>query len=467
MPYSYTRRPRPAQLQALKKLFRCKRLLLWGDVGSGKTKVALDFCSVMISAGLIERVLVVASLTALVGTWEEQISLDAPQLHYSIFHPDFTTDWTAPVILTTYDYVKSRRKKCLTRKTGFKKDTSQLDKILSFNPDLVVFDESHRIKNPYSARAKFAHRLAGVCEYALCLTGTPQGNKKVLDLWSQFQFLNPGLLEDSFKDFKNHYCIFSYGGVELEKFKHLDKLAKITGPYIMRMKTTGLPPQVDIPYRVDLTPRAKELYRQMEREFVVELSKEKKVTAPIVLAKLTKLSQMTGGFIRDNDGQDHQIHTCKLDALQDICEELKEAGTQRVVVFARFHWELNKIHETLAPQWPTYMITGQTPATQRQLACEMYNSSGGIIIAQSGTGAEALNLQAGNYEIDFSIDYSYINYVQRRGRIHRTGQTKTCFYYQLRAKGTVDNRIYRLLEEHRDASQEFLKLLNDIRRDVK
>jgi SNF2 family DNA or RNA helicase len=339
--------------------------------------------------------------------------------------------------------------------------------LINWEPDIVVIDEGHRIKNPHSQRAKLCHRLGLVCEYAIDLTGTPKGNKRILDLWSQFQFLVPGLLDSTFGDYKNRYGIRSgFGGFKIIKFRNVKGLSKILAPYIMRIKSEGLPEQVDIPYRVDLTPKAKAIYSQMAIQMLAELEEEKVVTAPIALAKMIKLRQIAGGFIRTNEGEDIEVHRCKLDALQEICEDLKESGVERVVIFAAFHWEIKRIREVLANDWATYTLTGKSKAMERKLAVSMYNSNGGALIAQCSTGAETLNLQAGNYCIDYSTDYSYTNYVQRRKRIHRIGQTKTCFYYQLRAKGTLDASLYRAFGEHQEASDQFVKLLKEVREQI-
>lgn len=465
MSYNYTRKPRPGQLAAMKKWYRQKRLLLWADPGEGKTKVALDFIGTMISHGKAKRALVIAPKTALAATWEEQLELDCPWIKYGIYHPDYPEpDWGLPLILTSYDYVKVRRKKCSTRKKGYKRDTSRRDKLVEWNPDIVVIDEGHRIKNGNSQRAKLCHRLGLVCEYAIDLTGTPKGNKRILDFWSQFRFVVPGLLEDTFGAFKDEYAIRSgFGNFKMKRFRNVKQLSRILAPYIMRIKSEGLPGQLDIPYRVDLTPKAKQLYRQMAEQMLAELDEEKTVTAPIALAKMIKLRQISGGFIRTNEGEDVPVHTCKLDAIQEICEDLKESDVERVVIFAAFHWEIKKIREVLANTWNTYLITGKSSAIERKLAVSLYNSAGGALIAQAATGAETLNLQAGNYCIDYSTDYSYTNHVQRRKRIHRIGQTKTCFYYQLRAKGTLDARIYRMFDKHQEASDQFVELLKEIR----
>lgn len=473
MSYPYTRRPRPGQLLAMKRCYKRQRQLIIGPPGTGKTKVAIDFISVLLQAGKIKRALVIAPLTAIVGVWEEQLEIDAPQLKYSLVRPDSPIKDDVPLLLTNYDYFRPRRKKKRSKRTGliikdrFFRDHSVLDALIAWEPDVVVLDESHKIKNPYSKNSKAAHKLCRVPPFVIELTGTPQGNKKVLDLWSQFEALQPGLLDSTYNEFKDHYCIWGgFGGYEFVKFRNVKELATLIRPYITRLKEEELPKQQNIPVRVDMTPRAKELYKQMEKEFLVELrtlkGQKKTIVAPIVLAKMTKLRQIAGGFIIDEEGKTHDIHTCKLETMKEIMDELKEAGVKRVVIYAAFKWELKKIREWLT-DWVTFSIDGSTPPTQRRLAIQIYNESGGVMICQTATGSESINLQAGNYEIDYSSDFSYINYVQRRKRIHRPPQKKTCFYYQLKCKGTIDVDIYRLFEEHLSADKEFMQLIDAIK----
>lgn len=481
MRYPYARKPRPGQLRAMKRAYKYKRQAVFGPPGTGKTKVALDFIGVLLKNKIIKRVLVLAPLTAIVGVWEEQIEIDCPWLRYSIWRRKQEPDWNSQALLINYDLFIPRRKKKRSKRTGkiipdkFFRDHAILNKLIEWEPDVIIFDESHKIKNPYSKRSKAAHKLARTGTYVLCLTGSPQGNKKVLDLWSQFEALQPGLLDQTYDEFKNHYCIWTgFGGHELLKFKNIKHLAHLIAPFVTRLKEEELPKQNDIPIRIDMTPRAKQIYRQMEKEFLTDVSEEfkklkrskkpvsKMVATPIVLSKMLKLSQISGGFIRDEEGNDIPLHTCKLEALKEIMDDLKESKIKRVVIYARFKWELKKIREWLG-DWVTYTIDGDTPIEMRRMAIEMYNNSGGVVICQTATGSESLNLQAGNYEIDYSTDYSYINYFQRRKRIHRSGQKKPCYFYQLKCKGTIDVDLYRLFADNESADKEFMKLIDMVK----
>jgi SNF2 family DNA or RNA helicase len=489
MSYPYTRRPRPGQTRAMIRTWRRRRQLIWGDPGTGKTKIALDFIGTLIHHNKIKKALVVGPLRALIGTWEEQIEIDLPWLPYQIVRPKDDINWDLQFLLINYDFYRPRRKKKRSKRTGeilkdefggdrTYRDRETLEALIAWEPDVVVFDESHRIKNPYSANSRAAHKLSRVPQFLMLLTGTPKGNKKVLDLWSQFQAIQPGLLEDDYKEFKDHYCVWGgFEGREFKKFRHISELAKKIAPYTTRLKEGELPKQQDVPIRVDMTPRAKELYSQMERDFLVDVSEEYKrlkragkkaviskiVQTPIILSKMIKLAQISGGFIRDEESKDIPLHTCKLEAMKEIMDDLKESGVKRCVIYARFLWELKKIREWLT-DWVTFEISGQTKPDSVKLAMQIYNTSGGVMLCQSSTGAESLNFQKGNYELDYSIDHSYINYIQRRKRIHRPGQTKPCYYYQLMCKGTIDVDIYRFLKEGAEDDRLFSKLLEEMKR---
>lgn len=489
MSYRYTRPPMSHQLVAMKRIFRRKRQLVWFDPGEGKTKVALDFIGTMLDHKKIQRALVVAPPTAIFGVWLEQIELDCPWIHYSILSPDTDCDWSASVILTSYSYFIDRRKKkrskrdgrVLTDKLGHDKmfrDKEKLNRLIEWEPQVVVLDESHKIKNRQSRSAKSAHKLARVCEYMILLSGSPKGNKKVLDLWSQFEALEPGLL-GSYQEFESEYCIKGgAGGHEIIKFRGLNRLAPILAPYITRRKAEGLPPMNEIVYRIDLPPKARMMYLKMEKEFVIALDKQmnlledmtdeekfdRAIHASNVLASYMKIRQIAGGFIHDTEkNEDIPVHNVKLEAVEEICEELKAADICRVVIFATFRWELEQIRKVLATKWTTYTIHGGVPMAQRKLALEMFKNDGGAMIIQNSIGSESLNLQSANYAIIYSKGFSIIEWQQMKKRIHRKGQDKPCFYYLLRAKGTIDVRIYRILREGVAAHEEFAQMIEEVR----
>jgi len=472
MPYPYLQEPLPDQRRAMKKLHKVKNLLVRGDMGTGKTKIAVDFIANMVWHKKISRAIVVVPSEAL-GVWIAQIEDNCPFLLYSLLLKGETCDWDVNLILTTYDHICPRRKRKkptqraikMAEKAGRKLkkryfiDKHVVESIIRWKPEVAVIDEGHKIKRPTARRSKAVHLLGAIAEYTIDLTGTPTGNKKVLDLWSQFKFLKPDLLEEDFADFKQHYAVWGgFGGFQFLRHKNLKHLQKLIAPHSIVIRSVGLPEQNFIRYPVIMPPEAKDIYRQMEEEFVAYVQGQN-VVASIVITKMMKLSQIAGGHIKNEAKENLPVHRAKLDAITNILDELLEQGQQRVVIFARFIWELDEIRKILDEQgWNTHRIKGKVPKE----AMDRFNDEGGAMLCQTASGSGSNNLQAANYCIFYSTDYSLINYLQAIKRIHRLGQTKVCHYYFLQSKGTIDIRIYNLLKENKNAAEEITALMEGI-----
>lgn len=437
----------------MKRIYRHKRLGLFWEMGTGKTKVVLDFIGTMLYHKKIGRALGIVQLKLIDGVWEPEIEKNWPKvkrLEYYILRPDnFKRGlWrNSPFILTNYDYARTITKE-----------------LMEWAPDLVALDEGHKIKNPYARQSKMAHKLGNVCQYAIEMTGTPIGNHP-LDLWSQFKFLVPGLLEPTFKEFKDHYvATWEHGGYTAKKFKNIDQLAKIIGPYVYNLRAdevSELPKINWIEMPVEMGEKARALYKSMEKDFIAWVSAEQVIKAPIVLAKMTKLSQISGGFIRDTEKKENfPIHRAKLEVLEGIIDDLKDADVARIVIFARFLWEIDEIKKIVAPHWTTYEMSGRVKdEAQRKFARKMFNEHGGVMLCQIASGSLGENFQSANYCIFYSMDYSHINFYQAWKRIHRSGQSKPCFYYLLLCKATIDRTVYTALKQKRDVAKAVINMI--------
>ena len=448
MSYPYLKTPRPEQQKALKQIFRAKRVLIVGDMGVGKTKIGVDFVGNMVWHQKASRAVIIAPLEA-IDVWIEEITSNCPFLTYSLFIKGEVVNWDANIILINYDYLCPRRKKRKPTQTAVNKAAKQgkkpkvkhfidrrvIEAIVKWSPQIAIIDEGHKIKRPTARRSKAVHLLGPVAEYTIDLTGTPTGNKKVMDLWSQFRFIKPDLLDPQFDDHKQRYGVWGgFGGFEMLRTRNVKELARIIAPHTIRIKKVGLPEKNFIRYPVSLPAQAKSIYKQMEDEFVAYVQGQN-VIASIALTKMMKLSQIAGGFIKNEKKEDLPIHRAKLDALREILEDLREAGTERVVIFARFLWEIAEIQKLLDLQgWNTHRVRGRV----LQPVLDKFNREGGAMLCQTASGSGSNNFQSANYMIFYSTDSSLINHLQAIDRIHRLGQTKPCFYYFIQAKGTVD-----------------------------
>lgn len=452
MSYPFLLKPRESQLKAMKRLYRVKRLGLFWEMGTGKTKTVLDFIGTMLYHKKIGRALIIVPLKLIDGVWEPEIEKNWPdlkELNYFVLRPsNFSNRWqSSPVVITNYDYARTI--------------TTEL---MKWAPDLVAIDEGHKIKNPHARQSKMAHKLGNICQYAVDMTGTPIGNHP-LDVWSQFKFLVPGLLQPTFKEFKQEYvAAWTHGGYTAKKFRKMPELAKILSPYVYNLRAdevSELPKTNFIEMPVEIGEKARALYKSMEKDFVAWVTREQVIQAPIVLAKMTKLSQISGGFIRDTEKKENfPVHRAKLEVLEGIVDDLKAQDVERIVIFARFLWEIDEIKKLVAPHWVTYEMSGRiVDENLRKFARKMFNESGGVMICQIASGSLGENFQSANYCVFYSMDYSHINFNQAWKRIHRSGQTKPCFYYLLLAKGTIDRDVYRALRQKRDVAKAIITLI--------
>src|SRR5690606_14564668 len=139
--------------------------------------------------------------------------------------------------------------------------------------------------------------------YRLILTGTPV-TQSPLDFFSQYKFLDPGILGDSYFAFKTRYAIEqpigNTGGKKVIGYRNIAELVQQAHSVAIRgtkAEALELPEQIDQVLYATLEPQAMKQYNQLARESVAELSEERIITAANVLARLLRLSPITGGFV--------------------------------------------------------------------------------------------------------------------------------------------------------------------------
>ena len=343
--------------------------------------------------------------------------------------------------------------------------------LLRWEPDMIIADESQRIKSPSAAQSKAMHVLGDRATYKLILSGTPVQNAAI-DLWSQYRFLDKKVFGENFYAFRNRYAIM--GGFEKHQiigYRHLDEL--IRKEYSVAYRVTkeealDLPEQTFENRYVDLDGKTMEIYKKLKRDSVAELSSEKKVTASTVLTKLIRLQQLAGGFLTTDDSVvPTHVHNSKLNALMDIIED----ADGKVVVFARFTAEIDLIAETLRKAKIRFgLIDGRTPMVRKgdkpcrdDIVREFQEDEGvKVFVAQIQTAGLGITLHAASVAVFYSMDFNLSNYLQACARIHRIGQRHPTYYLHLVARGTVDEKVQRALEMKEDLAKKIVDGWRDL-----
>lgn len=337
--------------------------------------------------------------------------------------------------------------------------------LAAWGPDLIVCDEGHKIKTHNISASKAMHRLGAKAGYRLLLTGTLITNKAI-DVFSPYKFLNPTIFGTSFYAFRSRYFdMVGYGNhtpvlkrsMEAELSARLHSIAYRAA----KADCLDLPETTDVVRQVELEPAARKIYRSLVKESFAELDSGE-VTAPNVLTRLLRLSQLTGGFLgNDENAAVQQISSAKLSAMEDILESAVAEG-QKLVIIARFLPEIRAICKELDGRGLRYAcITGEVQDRAAQVALFQNDPDVPVFVGQIATAGLGLTLTAASTMVFYSLDYSMSNYEQAKARIHRVGQRNPCTYIHLIAKGTVDEKVLTALRNKADLAK---ALVDDCRR---
>lgn len=325
--------------------------------------------------------------------------------------------------------------------------------------DLLVMDESHRLKNPAGATSHWAARVAERSRSRLALTGTPMPHSP-LDLYAQYRAVDQSVFGNSYQQFKNRYAEFEIipaqdyrAGIKaVSGYRNLDELNEKFYQLAFRVtaaETLDLPPVIETYARVNLGARARRLYADLAQAFHAELDSGERITAANALAKLLRFQQLTSGFAVTAEGKILQVDDAKERALTDLLEDLPRR--EPVVVFARFREDLESIARTARKLGrPHHEISGRV----KDLA--EWQQKGGVLAVQIQAGGLGLDLTAARHCVYYSLGFSLGDYLQSVARLHRPGQRGLAHYVHLTAAQSIDEIIVAALADKEDVVQRIL-----------
>ena len=419
------------------------------EMGTGKSLTAIAITGALSQAGRIRRVLIVAPLSIL-GVWEEEFQ------KFAAF----------PYALAVLSGTSAKKLDTLRHMNGTAlqvvvvnyESAWRLEKALTaWHPDLIIADEGHKIKTHNIAASKAMHRMGREASYRLLLTGTVITNKAI-DVFSQYKFLNPAIYGNSFYAFRNRYFdMVGYGNHTpvLKKSMEGELTEKLHSISYRATKAEclDLPETTDVIRQIELEPAALRIYRGLVKESYAELAGGE-VTATNILTRLLRLSQLTGGFLgNDETAAVEQVSAAKLSALEDILDGAMAEG-KKLVIIARFIPEIRAICKLLEKRGLGYScITGEVKNRDEQVARFQKEPEVMAFVGQIATAGLGITLTAASTMVFYSLDYSMSNFEQTKARIHRVGQRMPCTYLYLVARGTVDEKVLAALESKADLAR--------------
>ena len=440
---------RPYQLEGFRWL---ARLSHWGagacladDMGLGKTVQTL---ALLLQRAPDGPALVVAP-TSVVANWIDEARRFAPTLEVIPYTGVAATrakllDSLGPfnVVVTSYGVLHS--------------DATRLAEVAWHS---AVLDEAQAIRNPATKRARAARALqAG---FRLVTTGTPIQNNLV-DLYSLFGFINPGML-GPLEQYRRNFAL------PIEKDADADaraRLRRVIAPFMLRRLKSevlnDLPARTEIILHVEMSREEAALYEALRQRAVEDLEAladkqvgdgEHKLQ---VLAHLTRLrlACCNPRLVREADAPG----SSKLETFSETLGELL-ANRHKILVFSQFVKHLKLVEERLVATGVAYQyLDGATPASARAKRIAAFQAGqGDVFLISLKAGGVGLNLTAADYVIHMDPWWNPAAEDQASDRAHRIGQTRPVTIYRLVTKGTIEEQIVELHHHKRDLADRLLE----------
>ncbi|MEJ0034866.1 MAG: DEAD/DEAH box helicase [Gammaproteobacteria bacterium] len=465
---------RPYQMTGVKWLTLLNRLglgaCLADDMGLGKTIQVVALLlqlrgravgTVSKSAG---RAVVVAGRPAsaapslivapasLIANWKAEIQRFAPSLSVIVAHSsESTVDLTnegdlkaalagVDVAITTYGVV--------TRSEALRRIRWRL----------VVLDEAQAIKNPGAQQTRAVKQIQ--TDGRIALTGTPVENR-LGDLWSLFDFLNPGLLGST--------AAFTRATNRLARDadQSYAPLRRLVQPYILRRLKTDKRVIADLPEKTEvrafcsLTREQAALYEQCVKELANALTQSEGIKRRgLVVAHLMQLKQICNHPAQWQGQSDFSAsRSGKFARLSELCEELSERQ-ERVLIFTQFREIVAPLVQYMTQIFgrPGLSLDGSTPVSRRRTLVDEFQREDGppFFVLSLKAGGTGLNLTAASHVIHFDRWWNPAVENQATDRAFRIGQKRNVFVHKFVCRGTVEEKIDALIESKSTLSHNLL-----------
>lgn len=427
------------------------------DMGLGKTSITLTAINDLLFDSFdVHKVLVIAPLRVARTTWSEEIEKweHLKMLRYSVA-VGTETDRLSALRKPADIYIINRENiGWLVEESG-----------VPFDFDMLVIDELSSFKNHNTKRFKALMKVRPKVKRIVGLTGTPSSNG-LMDLFAEFKLLDMGERLGRFigqyrtnyflPDKRNGQIIYSYKPMPDAEQRIYDKISDIT----ISMKAADhlkMPELISTEYTVQLSEEEQEKYDDLKEELVLTLN-DGEITAANAASLSNKLSQMANGAIYDDNGNTINIHSRKLDALEDIIESMN--GRPLLVAYW-FRHDLERISERLSSL--------HIPCTKLDTADSISRWNKGeipVALIHPASAGHGLNLQSGGSALVwFGLTWSLELYQQTNARLWRQGQTaETVVIQHIIAKGTIDEKILKALK-NKDRTQS--ALIDAVKAEVK
>lgn len=420
----------PHQVAAVEKLRHLKVGALYMEMGTGKTRTALELIKLRLDAGKIDQIIWLCPCSVK-GNLQRDI-----KYHSDLCNSDIITicgiETLSTSIQTNLDLLKKAGKRTF-----------------------LVVDESSLVKNPYALRSIHITHIADKCQYKLILNGTPV-TKFEADLFSQWKILDWRILGyRSFYSFAaNHLEYDPDRPGRIVRALNIEYLSRKISPYTFQCRKKDaftLPPKKSSEVGFFMTPEQDEMY-----EFVIErlLFDLDEMRDAAIYQLFGALQSVVSGFSVKIDENNHVIRVPmfaipesnpRVDLLLSQIRNIP--GEDKVLIFCTYTQEIHDIADALERKYPNNTVTfyGEVPQKVRQERIENFRHDKRFFVANKNCGAYGLNLQFCHWIIFYSNDWNWGTRAQAEDRVHRYGQNHIVNIIDLEAYNSIDQQILRCL----------------------
>jgi len=468
MNYKFKTKPYAHQTTALEMSWNKKVFAYFMEMGTGKTKVAIDNIAMLYDNGKINGVLIIAPK----GVYKTWYSQEIPIHLADHIHPK-TVLWQA--------MINQKQQKLLDMlfETGndlhilimnveafsTKKGVDFAARFLNSHNTYMAIDESTTIKNPGAKRTKSIVALGQYAKYRRILTGSPV-TKSPLDLYKQCEFLDEYLLDhSSYYTFRTRYAVmrkahFNGRSVEIVVgYKNLGELSDKIKPFsyrVLKDDCLDLPKKTFMKRIITLTAEQEKVYKQMKEMALAQLN-GKLLTTANALSQLMRLHQITCGHFKANDGSIQIVKNNRLSELINLLDEVEG----KAVIWAHYQYDVQTIIEAIKKEYGDDSVVdyyGKTPNDERQDNIKKFQEDPRyrFLVGTPATGGYGITLTAASTMIYYSNGYDLEKRQQSEARIDRIGQTKPMTYVDIICEDTVDERIVKALRKKINIATEIM-----------
>lgn len=452
----------PHQQTAVAKLMRSRVSGLFMEMGTGKTRTAIEFT--YLRQANIDRLIWYCPV-ALKETvfYEIQKHTNAPACAIHVFD-EHTNPRTVPG--DAFWYIVG------LESLGSSDRVTLTVNALTTERTSVIVDESSYIKGHHAKRTQRLTAISERARYRMLLTGTPI-SQGVIDLYAQMRFLSPQILGyRSFYSFARNHLEYSekFPGLIL-RAHHTGYLAAKMQPYIYQVtkdECLDLPKKLFDSRYYGMTNDQRYAYQQAKDEILMDLDADQ-FESHTIFRLFTALQQIVSGFWNRRDPNTGEQTLIELNHLRPPMLDSVISGIPadaKIIIWCKYLYSVRAIVSHLTSQFGPDSLAkfhGDIGEHERNAEVARFRNQARFFIATQATGAHGLTLNESHYDIFYENEFKYSHRLQAEDRNHRIGQTKPVTYIDLICRNSIDERIMRAQSNKSDAVSDFKSRVDAIK----